>query len=266
MSSASVQPPAATPQKSNKVWLIVILVLLLVCCVCVVGAGGAAVYFYQSGDLQIEDELGVDVDELLEENLPDVSIEPQEESSPASSEDQEPVEQEAPDLLSNLFNVELGEEVSYPQCGYSFQKIPDFKFAEYGVKGESCNPAMLNIPPDAEEQLGDPIIMLFGETGESAQLTFNDVQKLIEEANKKDSSLLNQSTVKIGGKDAISIEQTIKSGEITIISRMVFLMVSPDQYFQISAKSTEVKYKELLPYFEAVLESVAFFEPEPLQK
>jgi flagellar basal body-associated protein FliL len=276
MSSTPVQPFVEAPKKSNKIWLIVIIVLLLVCCVCVVGAGGAAVYFYQSGDLKIEDALGVDVDDLLEENLPDVSSEPQEASPQTSTESDEsgqeaPAEEapaeEAPDLLSNLFSVELGEEVSYPQCGYSFQKIPDYKFDEYGVKGESCNPGMIMTEPDAEVIDTDPSIMLFGEIGEDAQSTFDQVQKMIEEIkNGEKGSTISQETIKIDGKDAISITQELETGGFLMKNRMVFLMVTPTQYFQIYLRAPEEKFDELLPYFDAVVQSISFSEPQPLQK
>lgn len=265
MSSATVQPPAESPKKSNKVWLIVIIILLLMCCVCVVGAGGAAFYFYQSGDLKIEDALGVDVDELLEENLPDVSIEPQEESSPSSSDQEEPAEEESPNLLSDLLKVELGEEVSYPQCGYSFQKIPDYKFVEYGAVGESCNPAMYPIAPDAEEKDDDPRIMLFGEAGKDAQSTYDMVKKTLDEAVKKDDGLiLSQETFQIDGVEGILFDQKMSAAPFK--NRMIFMMVTPTQYFQISFRAPEEKFDELLPYFDAVVESIAFSEPQQLQK
>jgi hypothetical protein len=265
MSSAPVQPPAEPPKKSNKVWLIVIIVLLLMCCVCVVGAGGAAFYFYQSGDLKIEDALGVDVDELLEENLPDISIEPQEESSPSSSDQEEQAEGEAPNLLSDLLKVELGEEVSYPQCGYSFQKIPDYKFDEYGVKGESCNPAMYPIAQDAEVKDDDPRIMLFGEVGEGAQSTYDMVKKTLDESVKKNEGLiLSQETVQIDGVQGILFDQKMSTAPLK--SRMIFMMVTPTQYFQISFRAPEEKFDELLPYFDAVVESITFSEPQQMQK
>ena len=265
MTETPNQQPVPAPKKSNKIWLIVIIVLLLVCCVCVVGAGGAAVYFYQSGDLKIDDALGVDVDELLEENLPDVSIEPQEESSPSSSDQEEPAEEESPNLLSDLLKVELGEEVSYSQCGYSFQKIPDYKFVEYGAVGESCNPAMYPIAPDAEEKDDDPRIMLFGEVGKDAQSTYDMVKKTLDEAVKKDDGLiLSQETVQIDGVEGILFDQKMSAAPFK--NRMIFMMVTPTQYFQISFRAPEDKFDELLPYFDAVLESITFSEPQPLQK
>jgi hypothetical protein len=265
MSSATVQPPDITPKKSSKIWIIILIVLLLMCCVCVVGAGGAAVYFYQSGDLQIEDALGVDVDELLEENLPDISIEPQEDSSSSSSDQEEPAEEESPNLLSDLLKVELGEEVSYPQCGYSFQKIPDYKFEEYGAVGESCNPAMYPIARDSEVKDDDPRIMLFGETGEDAQSTYDMVKKTLDEAVKKDDGLiLSQETVQIDGVEGILFDQKLSAAPLK--NRMIFMMVTPTQYFQITFRAPEEKFDELLPYFNAVVESITFSEPQPMEK
>jgi len=267
MSSATVQPPAETPKKSSKIWVIILIVLLLMCCVCLVGAGGAAVYFYQSGDLKIEDALGVDVDELLEENLPDISLEPREDSSSSSSssDQEEPAEEESPNLLSDLLKVELGEEVSYPQCGYSFQKIPGYKFVEYGAVGESCNPAMYPISRDAEEKDDDPRIMLFGEVGKDAQSTYDMVKKTLDEAVKKDDGLiLSQETVQIDGVEGILFNQKMSAAPFK--NRMIFMMVTPTQYFQISFRAPEEKFDELLPYFDAVVESITFSEPQPLQK
>ena len=265
MSSAPVQPPAEAPKKSSKIWIIILIVLLLVCCVCVVGAGGAAVYFYQSGDLKIEDALGVDVDELLEENLPDVSIEPQEESSPSSSDQEEPAEEESPNLLSDLLKVELGDEVSYPQCGYSFQKIPDYKYDEYGAEGESCNPAMYPIAQDEEVKDDDPRIMLFGEVGEDAHSTYDMVKETLDESVEKNEGLiLSQETVQIDGVEGILFEQKLSSAPIK--NRMIFMMVTPTQYFQIYLRAPEEEFDKQLPYFEAVVKSIKFSEPQPLQK
>ncbi|HEX7555760.1 MAG TPA: hypothetical protein VF338_03975 [Leptolinea sp.] len=253
MSELPIQQTTPAPKKSNKIWIIVVVVLLIICCLCslVIVGGGAGYYYLQNNNLRLEDVFGMNPPS--EESSQESPADPLEESAPASPEP-EKATQKPLIQLPNLSGVTLGDEVRFENCGYSFKKTPDFK---YVLKGEGCSPAMVL---SGSEEIYPPSILLSNTVGEGAQSLYDSQVKFVDE--NKDYTILSKNKTKIGGVDGNSWDMKIKQGESDLRSRMVLVMVTPNQYFQITAIGPTEKWEALLPYFEAVKNSVSFFEPK----
>jgi hypothetical protein len=78
----------------------------------------------------------------------------------------------------------------------------------------------------------------------------------------KDYTIISQKTIKIGGANGKIWDMEIKQGEMKLNSQMILVMVTPKQYFQITALASTDKWEQIRPYFEAVTKSVSFFEPK----
>lgn len=243
MNSLPIQQAAPTPKKSNKIWIIVVIALLFLCCLCLVIGIGAGYYFIQNSDKEISFDFGNNPSP--EEKIQDIPTQPQEKST------QKPLIQ-----IPNLSGVKMGDEVRFENCGFSFKKVPDFQYnsAEMEGWGFCSSPSM--IAPGGDNKVG-PIIMMVDETGENAQTKYDEMV----EKYKNDDTVISQKTTKIGSVDGISVVSETKSGNITEKTQTVFAMVTPNHFFQIIALAPSEKWEELLPYYEAVMKSVSFFEP-----
>ncbi len=245
MSTLSYQQNTPAPKKSNKVWIIVVIVLVVLCCLCVVvGVGGYAGF-------QLLQNSGTGFGEMFESN-PSGSgefNEPQEEMSPGSEvSPQEPLIE-----LPNLFGVEMGDEVRCEPCGFSYKKVPGYTFIN------DWEVITTMTAPGADDRTG-PVIILIGGTP-SEGLTLDDLIKAMKDTELTYS---NQKNVKVKGVSAVSLDASGTLEGVEVKGRSVGGLVKPNQIFTITAFAPADKWEELRPYFEAVLDSISFFEPVPV--
>lgn len=243
MNSLPIQQAVPTPKKANKSWFIVVLILLILCCLCLIIGMGAGYFFIQNSDKDISINFGNN--SSPEENSQDESTEPEQKST------QKPLIQ-----IPNLSGVKLGDEVRFENCGFSFKKVPDFQYNSSEMEGWGFCSSPSMIAPGGDNKVG-PIIIMIDDAGENGQTKYDEMI----EKYKNDDSVISQKTTKIGGVEGISISGETTSDNITIKSQTVFALVSPNQFFQIIALAPSEKWEELLPYYDAVMESISFFEP-----
>ena len=173
--------------------------------------------------------------------------------------DQSPVQ---PPVLQipNLSGVTLGDVVRDEGCGYTFRKIPGYTLS--GTPGWGYWMAA----PDAKSDTG-PAIDIFCVGSISTARTNDDVIKMLKanssstpEANPIIYS--NQRNVTIGGVNAVSLDSTVTTPDgIAVKGQEIFAMVTPYREFTIIVEALSDKWDETHPYFEAVVNSVTFFEP-----
>ncbi|MEI8131089.1 MAG: hypothetical protein WCG34_01560 [Leptolinea sp.] len=253
MNAIPVQPVSPAPKKSKKIWIIVVVVLLILCCMCSLIGGSVGYYYFQNNYEVSGDVFGNKPSP--EENSEEAPAEPLKKLTPTAPKPakatQKPLIQ-----LPNLSGVKLGDEVRFENCGFSFKKVPDFQYnsAEMEGWGFCSSPSM--IAPGGDNKDG-PIIVMIDDAGENAQTKYDEMI----EKYKIDDTVISQKPTKIGGVNGISVVGETKSGNTTIKTLTVFALVTPNQFFQIIAAAPSEKWGELLPYYEAVMKSVSFFEP-----
>ncbi|MEI8131091.1 MAG: hypothetical protein WCG34_01570 [Leptolinea sp.] len=248
MNALPVQPEVPAPKKAKKVWIIAVVVLLILCCLCSLIGAGVGYYFIQNGDKDISFDLGNNSSPA--ENSVESPATPQEKSTQTAPKPAKPT-QKPLIQLPNLPGVKLGDEVRLEKCGYSFKNVPDFKNT-----AKDCW-TILWMP--GEEEIQPPGIKL-SSTVKYGQSEYDTQVKFLEE--NKDVTIISKNKIKIGGVDGNSWDFEEKGGDKTYRSRSIMIMVTPNQFFQISALASPEKWDELLPYYEAVVKSVSFFEPK----
>ncbi len=242
MSTLTNQQNTPAPKKSNKIWIIVVVVVIVLCCLCAaVAIGGFTSYkLIQGSNTGIGDMFGIN---------PSESESTQGETSPGSEvSPQQPLVQ-----LPNLFGTELGDEVRCEPCGFSFKKVPGYEFEN---DWEVINTMTA---PGADEKIG-PIILLIGGVPNEG-LTLDGLIKAMEDTPLTYS---NQKNIKVNGVNAVSLDADGTIDGMAIKGRSVGALVTPNQIFTITAFAPADKWEDLRPYFEAVLNSVSFFEPVPV--
>ena len=165
--------------------------------------------------------------------------------------------------LPNLSGVQLGDEFRDEGNGCSFRKVPNYDFVQsYGAAQMSA--------PGADRVVGPIIGVICGIRDKTKPATLDDMVKELRpdssstpEANPLTYS--NQQYIKVGGVNAVSfdIKGTTSDG-IALKGRIAAAMVTPYQSFVIVGEAPLNKWEDTRPYFEAVMNSVSFFEPKPI--
>jgi hypothetical protein len=251
MNELPIQDITPAPKKSNKIIIIVIVVFLVLCCLCSIVGLGAGYFAYQN----------INLDEMFQSDNNPASVESNEEAPAAAQQETNPTSPKPGEptkkpgiQLPKPSGVTLGEEVRFEKCGYSFKKATDL---DYVLKGEGCSPAMVTTGTD---EIVPPSILVTCTVNDGAQAVYDSQVKYVEE--NKDYSILSKNKAKVGGVEGIIWDMEIKQGEMNLRSQMFLAMVTPNQYFNISAISSTEKWEQIRPDFEAVMKSVAFFEPK----
>lgn len=160
--------------------------------------------------------------------------------------------------LPNLTGVQLGDELRDEECGYSFRKIPGYQY-DQSMPGFDSSTA-----PGADKDTGPYIIISCGTPNTS------NLDEWIKGATTNTSgtpeayplTYSNRKNVTIGGVngESLDMEGSGQSG-IVIKGREVFAMVTPHRVFFMIGAARSDKWEETRPYFEAVMNSITFFEP-----
>ncbi len=160
--------------------------------------------------------------------------------------------------LPNLTGVQLGVEVRNERCGYSFRRIPDYELDQTaGIDTMT--------PPGATTYGGEGIVFICGtrntaSTNEDVLTELTTASTLNATGTSEASPLTysNQRNVRIGGVNAISVDIG-GTGK----GREVVAMVTPHRLLVITGLAPTDKWEAMRPYFDAVVNSVSFFEPIP---
>jgi nitrate reductase NapE component len=243
MSTLSYHHNTPAPKKSNKVWIIVVIVLVVLCCLCAVVVVGGF------GGYQFLRSSGTGIGDMFESNPSGQT------STGGDSDDQMQASTDipAPSIqLPNLFGVELGDEMRCEPCGFSYKKVPGYTF------NNDWEVLITMTAPGADEKIG-PLILLAGGVPDEG-FTQDGLVKAM-----KDTPLTysNQKSIKVDGVSAVSLDASGTLEGVEIKGRSVGALVTPKQMFTIAAFAPADKWEELRPYFEAVLDSISFFEPVP---
>jgi hypothetical protein len=161
--------------------------------------------------------------------------------------------------LPNLTGVQLGDEFRDEGCGYSFRKVPIYGFDSTSGFG----PEMA--APGADKEAG-PQILIFCGVHPDPRTNDDLIKQLTEstsgtpEANPITYS--NPTNVMMGGVNAVSldIDGTTAAG-IVVKGRVAAAMVTPYRGLAIIGMAPSDKWDETRSYFDAVMNSVTFFEP-----
>jgi len=157
---------------------------------------------------------------------------------------------------SHLPDFDLGDEYRSEEGGYIFKPIPDYEFEEFFGLATM-------VAPDAKEDLG-PILMLIGGLNEEEITSDEIINDFIKDAESEDVEILDRREVSV---DGISGLLANFAGDIDgqhIIGRIVVVAVSPTQQFTMFASTPRDRWGEIESSFDAVLDSVQFFEPREI--
>ncbi|MHC1785250.1 MAG: hypothetical protein AB9891_21310 [Anaerolineaceae bacterium] len=147
----------------------------------------------------------------------------------------------------------LGEEYRSEVGGFSIKKISGYDFNDViGIVNMTA--------PGADPDAG-PGIMAVGGISDSELSN----EELLDKMKKQSSGLevSKPEKAKIGGENGLAAEINGSYNGQQVKGRLVLVMVTSTRQFTVIGIAPEEKWKDLEPYFEAVVESVEFFEPKP---
>lgn len=147
----------------------------------------------------------------------------------------------------------LGDEYRSEGGGFSFRKAKDYDFKDViGIVNM--------IAPGGNEKVG-PGIMVMGGLTAKGMTTENLMEKI--SAQEGTVKVLNNKQVKVTGIDGIAADVGGSYEGQKIKGRLVVAMVTDEQQFTMMGFAPEEKWKDVSPVFDAVLDTVKFFEPNP---
>ena len=234
MNSLPIQHVAPAPKKTNKIWIIVI-VLLILCCLCLL-IGGVAGYFYFQ-------------------------------NNPAG--------------ISEIFNpfvqpsqpneAKSGEEKRCEPGGFAFKTIPNYRTLEVLTCSDTTTVALESNDIDWDNPnyvIGEgPEIILDGWalTSDSDPSFEKFVTRGNDDMRRRyNAAVSGESQVVVAGLMGIAYDYDYDlPGAGAMKARVINVEVSPRQFFFILCRSTVGEWDKTLAAFEAVTNSVTFFEPVP---
>jgi len=147
----------------------------------------------------------------------------------------------------------LGEEYRSEDGGFSLKKVNDYSFEDtFGVVNMTA--------PDATAETGPGIMAMGGLMDQ--EMTNED---LLENMKAQASTIEIGKTkkTKVDGVSGLLADLSGEYNDVSIKGKIYLAMVSPQQEFVLMALSPKEQWKEVEPIFDAVLDSVAFFEATP---
>jgi hypothetical protein len=227
MNSFPFQQVPPTPKKSNKTWIIVAVVLLILCCLCSL-IGGVAGYFYFQNNTS-------GIGEVFNKST----------QTPQPNE------------------VNPGEVIRSEEGGYSFTMIPDYRINSF-----------MQLAGDITLDPKDKVIVIIGD-GPEINITggVNSKNFSLEEFAKRGNDIVishykatssDAQQVSVAGLNGIAYNYDYEIPDIGKMKyREIYVIVNPNQLFNIECHSRAGDWDKTLADFEAVTNSVTFFEPVP---
>jgi hypothetical protein len=150
--------------------------------------------------------------------------------------------------------IPLGDEYRSEDGGYSVRTIPDYELTE-------DEGFLVMLAPDGDTNNG-PTLVMSGETTEK-EITLDEFYaNKADELAKEELVLSSPEDTMVGGLPARSVEISGVQDDVQVEGRVMFVVVSPQHTFLIGGMAPVDRWEdELAPLYEAVLETVEFFEP-----
>ena len=147
-----------------------------------------------------------------------------------------------------------GEEYRSEAGGFAFQTIPGYTVEEFfGFARMEA--------PDADPDTG-PAIMLIGavvEESSTSEQLYDDFMSDIE----ADVEVSKPREVTVGGVPGLAVDVSGTEGGQNFAARIVLVAVTPTQSFTMIGMAPPERWDdELAPLFDAVMDSISFFEPD----
>jgi hypothetical protein len=147
----------------------------------------------------------------------------------------------------------LGEEYRSDEGGFALRTIPGYEVDE--ISG------LVNMEaPDADPEFGPAIVLMGGALSESAT-----IEELYDEFTadvEEDVEISEPREIAVGGVPGLISDISGESEGTKRVGRLVVVAVTPTQQFIMAAIAPPGRWDdELAPLFDAVLASIAFFEP-----
>ncbi len=160
---------------------------------------------------------------------------------------------EESDATSGASSDLLGEEFRSEGGGFSMKKVNDYNFDEViGIVNMTA--------PDADQETG-PGLMAVGGISDAEMTNEDLLNKMRDDSGGLEVGKAKK--IKVAGVNGLQADISGAYNEQDIKGRVAVVMVEPTQQFSLLGLAPEERWKELEPIFEAVLDSVAFFEPDP---
>ncbi len=234
MNSFPAQTVAITPKKFNKIWIIVI-VLLILCCLCSLIGGVGGYFYFQNNPAGIGEILSPFV-------------------QPSQPNEAKP-----------------GEERRCETGGFAFKTIPNFTALEVLTCADSTTVALESNDidwgsPNFVMAAGPEIILDGWALTSTSDPSF---EKFVKRGNddmrlRYNAAVSGESQVAVAGLMGRAYDYDYDlPGAGAMKARVINVEVSPRQFFFILCRSTVGEWDKTLAAFEAVTNSVTFFEPVP---
>jgi len=191
----------------------------------------------------------------LEEKL---TSEQEQTESASASEVEQSVEKEPEASIpeDSQSSDDPGEEYRSEEGGYSFATIPHYEVEEFfGVVTMAA--------PGADPDLG-PMFLLIGGLNEEEMTRDQLLDNFIEDSTadpSADITISNRTTINVGEIEGLMADLSGTVDGEAVAGRIVVIMPSPTQQFNMFGFSPADQWDEIEIHFDAVLESITFFEP-----
>ena len=152
--------------------------------------------------------------------------------------------------------VTMGDVVRCDQCGFSFKQIPGYKISNFGMIEELS-------PAGADPDAGPDINMIGGQAKIGLkEPTF--IQSITGLQNDKSGFTLSpQKNVLVGGIQAVSFDVSYTINNIPVKGRRYGVLIPNKQILMFFAVAPADQWDKMLPYVEALKNSIIFFDPTP---
>jgi len=159
---------------------------------------------------------------------------------------------EAPTATPTPTGPTMGDRLINNPGGFSFLSIPDYTLQADGA-------AVMMLAPEADVNEG-PAIVLMGAVDETLTgLTAADELPMFIEGTPFEMGEIK--VITLNGLDGATVELTGSAESGGLVGRAAVLVPAPNRAFLMMGVAPAERWDELAVYFEAVLGSVAFFDP-----
>lgn len=156
--------------------------------------------------------------------------------------------------------VTLGEEYRSEEGGYAFATLPDYEVEEFfGMTSMEA--------PDAHPEYGPSFFIVGGLNEEEITIDqiVDDFTDEITGGPDAQLELSEQETVSVSGVEGVLIDVAGEVDDQPVAGRIFIALPTPMQQFTIFGFSPGDEWDDFEPYYDAVLESITFFEPTEME-
>jgi len=152
--------------------------------------------------------------------------------------------------------VKMGDRVHCDQCGFSFKQIPGYKISTFGM--------IEDLAPDGADPDAGPDIQMIGGQAKLGLAEATFIQSITGLQNDKSGFTLSpQKNILVGGQQAVSFDVRYTVNNIPVKGRRLGVLVPNKQILMMFAVAPVDQWDKMLPYVEALKNSITFFDPTP---